>query len=736
MEGLEKFADEHGLTCVYGTGKDTFQPVCTTFALQTDLAVCPKGNFVPSPFFRGPDTPIDVSWTYIIAMGEEGAVLSDTNGDQVTLDEGDAIQYEDGDEYTVVSGWVKTTLVTNSEVHEQWKKCFTKSKKLGTFAGIKDNRTKLKGEFDASLFPLPTPEEVSRLFGKLVESPQTRMEYQEKIQEYEELLEKIKDIHSDIWSKPGFKSKQDACKKAMDKYNDDGKKPTDLKHFSENIVKLKDQLDKAVAAQKASDKLRDAMVDKIAKYYELIESDDYPKDSKALGQRRKPIDSHLTKLGVDRETCKATNCVKDTVCKELLFKIDAHAKATNDEQDKRATIANSGGSKKRKSTDGNLKPNIKKPSQVVKVVNKVKERLSTWQPLAAKHNDQEKIERLSELMNDAKEKAMSNEEYDVAEIYHLVKYFTELTEGKVVVSSKDKSTTTGKGRCKECESKKTLIDKGRCFDCLNDTKFGDRIGIIQNKLRDYKKFATPEQRQECEQGIIRETAEGIPELVKEPVRGQFDQAYDDYETKRGLHGSYDDMCKVLERAEEFFKDINVKDRYIDSSDDNEDDDSGSGSMDCDEEEEEEDEEEDDEEDEESSFSSSHDNRGRKRSRDEDMEEIIDLAFEAMIKGTEDDRKQVNKIRKQGNRDQLKAISQEVIKRNQVNYKVHMTYENGSPLSSELVFALKMCSCGALFDDKEEAESAASLFIENAAKGNVMLKYEIEKIHPNEGIRIE
>lgn len=750
MEGLEKFSEQHGLTRVYSTGKDTFHPVCTPFALETDLAVCPEGNVVPSPFFCGPDTPVDVPWTFIVGIGDEGAILRSGSGETVNLDEGEAIEYEDGDEYTVVSGWVKTTLKSDSAVHEQWKKCLSKSKKAGTFPGVKDTRTKLKDDFDASLFPLPTPEEVNRLFGKLVESPQTKMEYEEKIQEYEDLLEKIKDIHDDIWSKPGFKSKQEACKKAMDKYNDDGKKPTDLKHFSDSINKLKEQLVKADAAQKASDRLRDGLVKKISEYYELIESDDYPKESKALGQRRKPIDTHLTKLNVDRETCLAKNPVRDTVSKELLFKIDAHAKAAHDEQEKKALAAANGGSKKRKGTDGKLKPNIKKPSQVIKVVNSVKERLATWQPLAAKHDAQEKIERLVELMNNAKDKAMSNKDHDVAEIYHLVKYFTDLTDAKVITRKEDGSDEdappkkkTTKGRCKDCESKRTLIDKGRCFDCLNDSKFGDRIGIIHNKLRDYKKFATAEQRQECEQGITRETEDGIPELVKEPIRGQFDQAYDDYETKRGLHGSYDDMCNALERAEAFFSGIKMRDRYIDSSEnEDEDEESGSGSMESDDEddvedlEEEEDydddeeEEENEEEDSLSSRRSSHSRNGKKRTRDESMEELIDLAFDAMVKGTDGDRREINKIRKQGNYEQLKAAAQDVIKRNQVTYKIHMTYADGSPLSKELVFALSRCSCGGLFDDKDDADAAATLFIENAAAGDLFLKYVLEKIQPN------
>lgn len=626
MEGLVKylnlFAETNDTHVVFGI-KDTFEPVCTLEGLQMDLAVCPAGNFVPSPYYLAP-IRVEPGHQYITAV-TDATIKTESDGEK-KMGAGTTFPCPD-EAFEVVSGWIKTTTVATEPVHDHWKRCLIEQKKPGGFSGLKN--THVVATCEPEWFLLPTLEQVGQYLSRLVNSTQIIMDYEGKKKQYDELVQQAAQIHKEVWTK--FSGKQEKAKKALDKFNNGGKKPTDLKGFSTALVAFEKAITDAKKLQQDCEEARIKLCEYVKAFMACVARPDFPATNGAFQRSINSIKKALACHQVDLETGMAAKLVTDKQLKDRKTNISGFIARVE-------TAIN-----KPKWPTKEMPP-----SDVLGQIKKVQPKLTSWNVRVTDGDDKDALERLHQLITEASADAQMDKSHNVGELVYLAnqlqtKYPLE-TPKKAAAKPKEKITND--------------------VDEMHE-EAGELYGEFSSLDQTFKKERRSLAQDDVDEWLDRKYKQRVMDL------------HAIFEKKPSL-ATYKPFKDLAEKAISFFRDafdragLELSDEMDEDDDDVVDDDAEiefeSG---------------DEEESDEASESSCE--KPRKRPRDDDEDEVpMEMVVKAFHTGTNSDRDHLNTVFRAGNNKVFKQALESTILRNKIHFHVIMLDEDGRELQGPLL----------------------------------------------------
>lgn len=531
-------------------------------------------------------------------------------------------------------------------------------------------------------------------------------------EQYDALCEQSATIDPKVWSRKGNESSQVHSKSALAKCE---KNDTEY-HRKALKIKLDKFKEKVEAAKKSEEEWmsgRQSLADCLLTFKSQCADADFPKDNTSLVNAKKIIEDAVEPWKPDAETQLVSEFVSRTNLDTILKKFKAFTNSLEKAKKQPA-----------------FKPKLLDASKVIQFLKEASPVLQRVSALASTDGLVSKLERWQVLMEEAKQTALKNEKYDCGELKAILDYFKSKYKAATPKDSAVAETEDKRGKCQgeHCEkpNNAVLLAKGLCFNCLNeDDEFQKRLHMYQYNANEYEDYANEEQKEEFETGIIKENSQGHSELVQSSIQDQFNDAYEAFEHKKGKKGSYQKLCKALDRAEQFFATMDIPKEGESDDEEQESDEEGEfvslGSEDEDEEEEDSDEEEEVVADPKS---------GRKRGRELDLiqehDEFTGDLIRAMCIGKEEHRESIQKVYQSGDRKQLKQCIDQIIKENTRHYRVVMLRADGTLISPDLQTFLDVRG-ESKFMDYARAEKAGQELL-SLLKDNEY-KFRIDEIKP-------
>ena len=666
MEGLVKslnlFAEKNDTQVVFGV-KDLFTPVCTLEGLQMDLKICPEGNFQPSPYYLGPIV-VEPGHDCITAVTD--AIIKTTT-DEFRLLSGDVWSCQN-ETFQLVSGWVKSFTVATEPVHEHWKRCLTEQKKPGGFTGLKN--THVATVCEPEWFLLPTLEQVGQYLGRLVNSSQIIMDYEEKKTQYDHLVEEAAQIHKEVWKK--YMGKQEKSKKALDKYNNSGKKPTDLKGFSTALAGFEKAIDDAKKFQKDCETARDKLCEYVKAFTECIARPDFPVNNGSFQRSINSIKKALECHQVDMETGIAVKLVTDKQLKTHKASISGFIARVDSAINKPKWPAKE-----------------MTPSDVLGQIKKIQPKLTSWNVRVKDGSDKDTLERLHQLITEASADAQMDKSHNVGEMVYLANQLQTKYPMETPVT-------------KKAQTKTAVPDD---VDEMHE-EAGDLYGEFSSLDRTFKAERRTLAQEDVDEWLDRKYKQRVMDL-----HAVFE--------KKPSQATYKPFKELAEKAITFFHQA-FESAGIELSDEIEDDDDV---VDDDAEIEFESEEESSDE------SSIEKISTNKRPREEDDEEVpMELVIKAFHTGTNNDRDHLNTLFRAGNSKVFKQALEATVLRNKIHYHVIMLDENGHELQGPMLRIIE--AEGKNMCPTREQAVARGKELQSLISDTVTYTFRIDEIRPN------
>lgn len=601
MEGLIQFSDKYNLNIIFTIGNGQFHPVMTDYALSIDLAHVPDGNILPSPFYRGPVT-ISEDFEYLIPLGGPVTLTVD-DGEPQEYPEGTEIQVEDGARVHIVSGWVKSINLANPPMRDQWKNALCMERKPGGFPSVKPSTPEpviMDPGWAKSLFPLS-------------KNPKVFVNHME----HETILEEISTLRATGAALPAevFKaSTQDSnLTVKLQTYEAGGFLKSDLTNLRKAMDSYKNAITKAQAEVSEAQISKDELVQNIRIFYEFL-GENALHDNKSKKAKEK-LEKTIQTLGeVDRATGAFSGYIKKQRANELIHNIKEFIKSSFNA------------------------PVGAPPNKVLKLVKDTNQMLEKWRIPLTKANQQDKMERLNQLLVEAQGAANKNQSHNVDDIVGLVNELKEFTSAPATPIT---PASGGNGKCTKCKEKGKLIADGMCKECAEEHV--DEICDYTHNRNHYKQFASPEQIEQFTQGVLGYNSKGHSVLTEEALETQWNDAHNKFLSKKTAK-NYEEWVAVANKLKLFF------DSFMpESESEEEEEDSSSSSSDSFFDEEEEEEEE---------------LPRKKREREDD-----DSILKAMVYANEGERKKILELHQNGEIKRLRIMVDDLNKRNIIHYRI-------------------------------------------------------------------